>query len=101
MSESPYPTHEQMNALSDSVQHAQERIQKIEAGLKENTEMTARLVDATDEMVDFFADMKSAFRVLNLIGKLAKPMAAIAALVAAVAGAWTALKAGVMPGPPQ
>lgn len=49
------------------------------------------------EMLEFFGAMKGAFKVLNWLGKLAKPIAYITMLVTAVVGAWTALKTGAGP----
>ena len=44
------------------------------------------------EMLEFFTAMKGAFKVLNWVGKVAKPLAAIVMLGGACVGFWTAIK---------
>jgi hypothetical protein len=48
------------------------------------------------DLLEFFTAMKGAFKVLNWLGKLARPMAAIVALGVALAAAWNAVR-GIYP----
>lgn len=64
-----------------------DRLGKVEKGLAENTATTKRIESDTTEMVELFRSWKGAMAVLEVIGKAAKPLAAIATLAAAV-GTW-------------
>lgn len=74
-----------------------ERVGHLENGLAENTAATKRIETDTSEMVEMFRSWQGAMRVLEGIGKLAKPVSYIAAVGASVAGIWAAIKTGVMP----
>lgn len=74
-----------------------DRVGHLEKGLAENTAATKRIESNTSEIIELFDSFKGAFKVLEGIGKLAKPMSYIAGLLAAVAGIWTAVKTGVTP----
>ncbi len=64
----------------------------VRAELQDNTRTTNQLAASTADLVEFFEAMRGAFKVLNWIGKLAKPLGAIAALGAAVLAAVGAAK---------
>lgn len=64
----------------------------VRAELQDNTRTTNQLAASTADLVEFFEAMRGAFKVLNWIGKLAKPLGAIAALGAAVLAAIGAAK---------
>ena len=91
-----------MDELRSSLRSGDERMTRIEgnadtlrAELASNTKATKEVADNTRELVDLFESFKGAFRVLNWIGKLAKPMAYIVGLFTAIAGFYAALKSGV------
>jgi hypothetical protein len=63
------------------------RMQTFEEKLEANTEATARVESNTKAIVDLFESWTGAMKVIELVGKLAKPLAAIAALITAVV-AW-------------
>ena len=65
--------------------------------LAENTETIKQIKTDTADMLEVFESWKGAMRVMEMIGKLAKPLGYIAALIAAVVGIWTAMKSGVGP----
>ena len=46
------------------------------------------------ELLEFFTAMKGAFKVLNWVGKVAKPLTAIVMLGGACVAFWTAVKGG-------
>ena len=64
--------------------------EQIRADLEENTKMTEKVLSGLGDVVEFFTAMKGAFKVLNWIGAVAKPVAAIVGLVTAAAVAWKA-----------
>ena len=65
--------------------------------LAENTETINEIKTDTADMLEVFESWKGAMRVMEMIGKLAKPLGYIAALIAAVVGIWTAMKSGASP----
>lgn len=70
------------------------RMSRIEQNLTDNTNATARIEANTSDLVEAFSNLKGAFKVLNWIGKFARPLGYIAGFVAAVASLWTAYKTG-------
>ncbi|WP_240933154.1 hypothetical protein [Diaphorobacter sp. HDW4B] len=78
---------ERMNRIEGSVAALSEE-------MAENTKATREVADSTKDLVEFFQAMKGAFKVLNWLGKIAKPAGYIVALGTAVAGFWSALKGG-------
>lgn len=83
--------------LSSGIGELRDRVGNLERGLAENTATTKRIETSTHEMVEIFDSWKGAMKVLEGIGKLAKPMSYIAALAASVTGIWVAIKTGIMP----
>lgn len=68
-------------------------VMKSEMG--DNTKLTKEVLSGLDDVVEFFTAMKGAFKVLNWVGTVAKPVAAIVGLGTAIFvayGAWTASK---------
>lgn len=63
--------------------------------LRENTEATKRIEANTAEMLDVFQSFKAAMKVLEWIGKAAKPLGYVVGLGASMAAFWAALKSGV------
>ncbi|WP_291591568.1 hypothetical protein [Comamonas sp. UBA7528] len=66
---------------------------ELEQTRKELHELKQQLAD----LLEFFGAMKGAFKVLNWLGKLARPTAAIVALGVALAAAWNAARGGIYP----
>ncbi len=64
--------------------------EQIRADLEENTKMTKEVLGGLVDVVEFFTAMKGAFKVLNWLGAVAKPVTAIVGLVTAAAVAWKA-----------
>ena len=64
--------------------------EQIRADLEENTKMTEKVLGGLGDVVEFFTAMKGAFKVLNWIGAVAKPVAAIVGLGTAAMVAWRA-----------
>lgn len=64
----------------------------VRTELAENTRATRDVAASTAELVEFFEAMRGAFKVLSWLGMLAKPLGAIAALVAALVAVVSAAK---------
>lgn len=74
------------------------RMEAIEAearAVRKELQDLCLLREEVGELVDFFRDMKGAFKVLRWIGKLAAPMTAIIGLGVALATAWAAARGGL------
>lgn len=91
-----------VRSISARLDDGDARMQRIEgdvsalrADLQDNTAATKAVADNTRELVELFQSFKGAIKVLNWLGKLAKPMAYIVGLFTAIAGFYTALKSGV------
>ena len=65
--------------------------------LAENTETIKEIKTDTADMLEVFESWKGAMRVMEMIGKLAKPLGYIVGLGASVATFWAAMKSGVSP----
>ena len=63
----------------------------------ENAETINKIKTDTADMLEVFESWKGAMRVMEMLGKLAKPLGYIAALIAAVVGIWNAMKSGISP----
>ena len=87
----------QENPIESNLGDLRDRVGHLEKGLAENTAATKRIESNTSDIIDLFDSFKGAMKVLEGIGKLAKPMSYIAAFAASVAGVWAAIKTGVMP----
>ncbi|MEG0148807.1 MAG: hypothetical protein RR701_05440 [Comamonas sp.] len=89
--ELPAATRQQINERFDK---GSERMATIERDLKEVTQELQERNQQMAELLEFFTAMKGAFKVLNWVGKVAKPLAAIVMLGGACVGFWTAIKGG-------
>lgn len=94
--ELPVLEHEQ---IKERLDEGSERMATIERdlkalaqGLHEERQELQELKQQLAEMLEFFTAMKGAFKVLNWVGKVAKPLAAIVMLGGACVGFWTAIK---------
>lgn len=65
------------------------RMERIEAELAANTRTTADIKADTGELVDLMHSAKGAWKMLDLLGRIAKP---VGALIAAGVGLWASLK---------
>ena len=89
--ELPAVTRQQINERFDK---GSERMAAIERDLKAVTQELYELKQQLADLLEFFTAMKGAFKVLNWVGKVAKPLAAIVMLGGACVGFWTAIKGG-------
>lgn len=60
--------------------------------LESNAESMQKVLDSTTEIVSFFDSMRGAMRVLDWIGKLARPVAGVVGLCAALVALWSAVR---------
>lgn len=70
----------------------EQRMDALEAAVEANTKLTRQVHTDTAEMVAWINAIKGATRVLEAVGKLAKPLAYLLALIAVVAGWWASAK---------
>lgn len=64
------------------------RIDAIEHAVRYNTQMTSEIKKNTDDIVEFFEAGRGTFRVLKVIGVIAKWITTVAAAVALAFVAW-------------
>lgn len=86
-----------MDSLTDEVTAIKLEQAQFRVELAENTNATKRIEANTAEMLDVFESWKGAMKVLNWIGKAAKPIGYVVGMGASIAAFWAALKAGVHP----
>ncbi|MBV7417893.1 hypothetical protein KW830_05430 [Comamonas sp. CMM03] len=91
--ELPALTAQQVNERFDK---GSERMAAIERELGKTRQELGELKQQLADLLEFFTAMKGAFKVLNWLGKLARPTAAIVALGVALTAAWNAAR-GIYP----
>jgi len=74
---------------------------RMEQSLSENTTSTKAIETNTKDLVAAFSNLQAALKVLNWIGKLAKPLGYIVAFAAATLTFYQALKSGHPIPPPK
>lgn len=85
---------ERMDKLTDDVAKMKAEMSDTRNMLKANSDSTARVEANTADMLTVFESWRGAMKALEMIGRLAKPLGYIAALLASVAATWAALKVG-------
>lgn len=86
-----------MNNLADEITAVKLEQAEYRRLLKENTDDTKAIKADTAELLEAFRSFKGAMKVLEWIGKAAKPLGYVVGLGASVAAFWTAMKSGVPP----
>lgn len=86
-----------MNSLADEITAVKLEQAEYRRLLKENTDDTKAIKADTAELLEAFRSFKGAMKVLEWIGKAAKPLGYVVGLGASVAAFWTAMKSGVHP----
>ena len=84
-----------MDQLVEKVTAMEKDQAATKALLKENTEAINAIKADTADMLATFESWRGAMRVLEAIGKFAKPVSYIVGMLASVAAFYTALKSGV------
>lgn len=80
--------------LNSGLGELRDRVGHLERQMTVNTEATRRIETNTADLIDLVQSFRGGFKALEYLGKLAKPLGAIIALVAAIAGLWATLKGG-------
>lgn len=83
-----------VSAIAQRLIEGDQRMNNIEISVAATREDQQEMRQQMADMLEFFTAMQGAFKVLNWIGALARPMAAIIGLCVASAGAWTAIRGG-------
>ena len=86
-----------MNSLADEITAVKLEQSESRRLLKENTDATNSIKADTAELLEAFRSFKGAMKVLEWIGKAAKPLGYIIGVCASVTAFWTAIKSGVTP----
>lgn len=86
-----------MNSLADEITVVKLEQAEYRRLLKENTDDTKAIKADTAELVEAFHSFKGAMKVLEWIGRAAKPLGYIAGFCASMYAFWTAVKSGVIP----
>jgi hypothetical protein len=86
-----------MNSLADEITAVKLEQSEFRRLLKENTDDTKAIKADTAELLEAFRSFKGAMKVLEWIGKAAKPVGYIVGVCASIAAFWTAMKGGVTP----
>lgn len=71
-------------SLGDRLTRQDELLEALNERMEAQEMSTDRLCTDTSELLEFFRNMKGAFNVFNMVGKLAKPIGAIAGAGAAL-----------------
>ena len=86
-----------MNSLADEIIAVKLEQSEFRRLLKENTDDTKAIKADTAELLEAFRSFKGAMKVLEWIGKAAKPIGYIAGFCASMYAFWTSVKSGVTP----
>lgn len=70
----------------------QNQFVRMEGLLDENTSATKRIESNTEGVVEAFSALAGGFKVLETIGKIAKPVAFMVAILTGMAGLWLKFK---------
>lgn len=74
-----------------------ETMRELRKDIAANTKVTESVQNDTSELVALLQSFKGAFKVLEILGKLAKPLGYIVALVGGVMGLAAIVKGGSVP----
>ena len=86
-----------MDEIVNTVAQIQAEQASAKTLLAANTETITQIKTDTAEMLGVFESWKGAMKVMEMIGKLAKPLGYIVGLGASIAAFWTAMKSGISP----
>lgn len=83
-----------LDDIHERLKHGDERMNKMDADIERNTRLTEQIDTNTKDLITLFNSWAGAFKTIEQIGSLARPVAYCAMAVAAIAGAITAVKTG-------
>ncbi|BDB69143.1 hypothetical protein Cthiooxydans_15550 [Comamonas thiooxydans] len=84
--------NKRFNQGSERMAAIERDLKVLAQGLHEERQELQELKQQLAEMLEFFTAMKGAFKVLNWVAKVAKPLAAIVMLGGACVSFWAAIK---------
>ena len=84
-----------MDAIVKTVAAIQLEQASAKVLLAENTETINEIKTNTADMLEVFESWKGAMKVMEMIGRLAKPLGYIVGFGASVAAFWAAMKSGI------
>ena len=84
-----------MDEIVKTVSQIQAEQASAKVLLAANTETIAQIKTDTAEMLGVFESWKGAMKVMEMIGRLAKPLGYIVGFGASVAAFWAAMKSGI------
>ena len=87
--EIPDPT---LTHIYKDVEQLKKVVARLQQDLSKNTHVTQQIATQTQEIVEAFGAAKGAFKVLEVLGRIAKPLGAIVALIVGIAASWTSFK---------
>jgi hypothetical protein len=79
---------DRLDSMERRLEDGDSRMGKIEVAVRTNAEATSRIEKNTGDLVEAFQSLRGGFKVLEFVGKLAKPLAGIIALATATYVAW-------------
>ncbi len=86
-----------MDEIVNTVVQIQAEQASAKTLLAANTETITQIKTDTAEMLDVFESWKGAMKVMEMLGKLARPLGYIVGLGASMAAFWVALRGGINP----
>jgi hypothetical protein len=81
-------TPEDFHALREGHAELKQQVSEVKTDLLANTEATKRIETNTAELMEWLRAFQGVFKVLNMVGSVAKPLGYIAAAIGAIASAW-------------
>lgn len=86
-----------MDELHDRIRNLEEQQASLQASVREAAASVHGLNGSIKEMLDVFASWKGAMKTLEMLGRVARPMAWIIGLGTSAVALYTAIRAGVGP----
>lgn len=91
----PSMSKEMLDAINARFDRGSARMGRMEQALAENTAITKRIDANTAGLVEWSQNLEGASKVVGAIMAVAKPLAILATMLAALTGFWVAFKTGV------
>jgi len=75
--------------FENRVEAVETTLLQLKADLKTNTDTTKRIESNTEDLVAAFEALKGAFKVLEFIGKVGRPLLYVSGAITGLVGLWT------------
>lgn len=86
------PTAADLHIIHERLNAGDQRMSRIEDSIAAQEKASQATAHSTAELVEMFQAFQGAFKVLQYVGALAKPLGVIAGFIAAAYGFWASLK---------